>query len=101
MDSKRRVKQQSEKNRRQAVLDRLDREYGKDPVCYLNHETPWQLLFSTILSAQCTDERVNRVCPALFEAYPNAYAMAKADVSDIAKYIFSCGLYNSKARDLK
>ena len=83
------------------VVDRLKQKYP-DAVCSLFYDgDPWRLLVMGRLSAQCTDERVNLVCPALFEKYPDVYAMAKAESDDIAKYIFSCGLYNSKARDLK
>ena len=84
-----------------AVVERLKVLYP-GAVCSLNYGgDPWRLLVMGRLSAQCTDERVNLVCPALFEKYPTAYEMAKGDVSDIAALIFSCGLYNSKARDLK
>ncbi len=83
------------------VCEILKKKYP-DAVCSLDYDgDPWRLLVMGRLSAQCTDERVNKVCPALFEKYPDVYAMAKADTEDIAKYIFSCGLYNSKARDLK
>ena len=85
----------------QKVCERLKQKYP-GAVCSLNYGgDPWRLLVMGRLSAQCTDERVNIVCPALFEKYPDAYAMAEAEAADIAKYIFSCGLYNSKARDLK
>ncbi|MGI6511790.1 MAG: endonuclease III [Catenisphaera adipataccumulans] len=69
--------------------------------CELNHETPYQLLAAVVLSAQTTDASVNRVTPALFAAYPDAAAMAEADVNDIAHYIHSIGLYRNKARSLK
>ena len=81
-----------------AVVERL-KELYPGAVCSLNYDgDPWRLLVMGRLSAQCTDERVNLVCPALFEKYPTAYEMAKGDVNDIAALIFSCGLYNSKAR---
>lgn len=84
-----------------SVVERLKQKYP-GAVCSLNYGgDPWRLLVMGRLSAQCTDERVNLVCPALFERYPDVYAMAEGDAADIAKYIFSCGLYNSKARDLK
>ena len=83
------------------VCGRL-KELYPDAVCSLTYDgDPWRLLVMGRLSAQCTDERVNKVCPALFEKYPDVYAMAKAPADEIAPYIFSCGLYNSKARDLK
>lgn len=58
MESKKRISK-AEKERMTAILGLLDKEYSTDLHCYLNHETPWQLLIATILSAQCTDERVN------------------------------------------
>ncbi len=82
------------------VVNRLKEKYPS-AQCALRYEgDPWRLLVMGRLSAQCTDARVNVVCPALFEAYPDAAHMAKADPGDVGKYIFSCGLYNSKARDL-
>ena len=53
------------------ILKRLDEAYGTEYVCYLNHETPWQLLIAVILSAQCTDARVNIVTKDLFQKYPS------------------------------
>jgi endonuclease-3 len=64
------------------ILIRLKRLYPEAP-CTLNYETPVQLLVATILSAQCTDERVNLVTPALFARFPDAPALAKADVEEI------------------
>ncbi len=85
-----------------AVTVQRLKELYPGAVCSLNYGgDPWRLLVMGRLSAQCTDERVNLVCPALFEKYPTAYDMANGDVSDIAALIFSCGLYNSKAKDLK
>lgn len=82
------------------VVSRLKEKYPS-AQCALRYDgDPWRLLVMGRLSAQCTDARVNLVCPALFEAYPDAAHMAKADPADVAGYIFSCGLYNSKARDL-
>ncbi len=89
------------KEKAKEVVWRLKKLYP-GAVCSLNYSgDPWRLLVMGRLSAQCTDERVNLVCPALFEKFPTAAEMAKGDVSDIAALIFSCGLYNSKARDLK
>ncbi len=82
------------------VVSRLREKYPS-AECALRYEgDPFRLLVMGRLSAQCTDARVNIVCPALFAAYPDAYAMAEADPADVGRYIFSCGLYNSKARDL-
>lgn len=67
----------------------------------LHYENPYQLLVAVILSAQCTDKRINLVTPALFEAYPTAADLAAADVSDIYEYIKSVSYPNNKARNLK
>ena len=82
------------------ILPRLDAEYGTDLRCYLTHQDPWQLLMAVILSAQCTDARVNLVTPALFEAYPDAAAMAGADLADVERLIHSVGFYHNKALSL-
>ncbi len=70
-------------------------------VCSLNAENPFQLLVATRLSAQCTDARVNLVTPALFSALPTPEAFANATIEQIEELIKSCGLYKTKARDLK
>ena len=69
-----------------------------DAHCELTHDDPWQLLVATILSAQCTDERVNKVTPVLFERFPTPKAMADADRSEIEAIIRSTGFYRNKAR---
>ncbi len=94
------MKQQSEKVRRQAVLDRLDEEYGKEAVCYLVYETPWQLLFATILSAQCTDERVNLVTKDLYWKYDTLEKFAGAKLSEMERDVHSTGFYHHKAKNL-
>ena len=66
----------------------------------LHFQNPYQLLVAVILSAQCTDVKVNAVTPALFAAYPDAHALAKADPLDVEGYIRTCGLYHNKARNL-
>ena len=68
--------------------------------CTLDFGKDYELLFSVRLAAQCTDERVNMVTPALFAAYPSLEAFAKADVKDIENYIHSCGFFRAKARDI-
>ena len=83
-----------------AILARLDAEYGTEYRCYLDHETPWQLLIAVILSAQCTDARVNVVVVGLFEKYPSVEALAAADVEEIERIVKPCGLGHSKARDI-
>ena len=65
--------------RTKEILDRLDEDYTTEYKCYLNHETPWQLLIATILSAQCTDARVNVVTKDLFVKYPTLQDFANAD----------------------
>jgi len=69
--------------------------------CALEHHNPYQLLIATILSAQCTDVRVNLVTPALFKLYPTPSAMAKAPLRDIEKAIRSTGFYRNKSKSLK
>src|SRR5882757_10945866 len=66
----------------------------------LDFETPWQCLAATILSAQCTDERVNQVTPALFREYPDARAMANADPAHVEKLIVTTGFFRQKTRSL-
>ena len=66
----------------------------------LNYNSPFELLVAVILSAQCTDKRVNLTTPALFEAYPTLESMAAADIADVERYIHSCGFYRQKAKDI-
>lgn len=68
--------------------------------CELTHSNPYELLAATILSAQCTDARVNMVTPALFEKYPTPHDLAVADPSDVERIVRSTGFYQSKARNL-
>lgn len=82
------------------ILDALDREYGTEYRCYLNHETPWQLLIAVILSAQCTDARVNIVTANLFQKYKTLEAFAGADLAELEEDIRSIGFYHSKARNI-
>jgi len=79
----------------------LFQRYYPDAHCALNFETPFQLLVATILSAQCTDERVNKVTPHLFAQYPSSFDMAKARVEDIEELIKSTNFYRNKAKALK
>ena len=71
-----------------------------DAVCSLTYQKDYELLFATRLSAQCTDARVNQVTPELFSTYPTLEALAEASVEDVGRIIHSCGLYQTKARDL-
>ena len=82
------------------ILKRLDEAYGTEYVCYLNHETPWQLLIAVILSAQCTDARVNIVTKDLFQKYPSLEAFANADLKELEQDIHSTGFYHNKARNI-
>ena len=81
------------------ILIRLKRLYPEAP-CTLNYETPIQLLVATILSAQCTDERVNQVTPELFRRFPDAAAFAAANVEEIETLIRSTGFYRNKAKNI-
>ena len=82
------------------ILIRLKRLYPEAP-CTLNYETPVQLLVATILSAQCTDERVNQVTPALFGRFPDARAIAAAHVEEIENLVRSTGFYRNKAKNIQ
>ena len=81
------------------IYDILLKTYGPQK-CFLIHETPFQLLVSTILSAQCTDKQVNKVTPALFHDYPDAKSMAKLTPEELAPYIKSCGFYATKSKNI-
>ena len=81
------------------ILAELERLYP-DAKPALHYQNPFQLLVAVILSAQCTDVKVNMVTPALFSAYPDAYALAKADPLEVEKLIKTCGLYHNKAKNL-
>jgi endonuclease-3 len=89
----------SRKRRVRSILRAL-REQFPDPACALAHRNPYELLAATILSAQCTDQRVNMVTPALFRAYPTAAALAAGDIDHIAGIIRSTGFFNAKAKNL-
>ncbi len=82
-----------------AILAELHRLYP-EAECALSHRSAWELLVSTILSAQCTDERVNKVTPGLFERYPSIAALAKASPLDLEKIIRSTGFFRNKAKSL-
>lgn len=82
------------------ILDLLDEHYGTEYICYLNHENAWQLLIATILSAQCTDARVNIVTKDLFVKYPSVEAFANADLKELEQDIHSTGFYHNKAKNI-
>jgi endonuclease-3 len=81
------------------IIKELRRAYP-DVKCSLDYVSPFQLLAATVLSAQCTDERVNMVTPALFAKYPDAPRMAKAKLSDVERLVQSTGFYKNKAKAL-
>lgn len=88
-----------QRNRARRIVKALARLYP-DAKCALHHDNPLQLLVATILSAQCTDVRVNMVTPALFARYPDAAAFAKAAVSELENYIQSTGFFRNKTRNI-
>lgn len=71
-----------------------------DGLCSLQYKKDYELLFAVRLSAQCTDERVNKVTPALYARFPTLESFAEADPAEVGEYIHSCGFYNGKARDI-
>lgn len=83
-----------------AVLDLLDENYGTEYKCYLNHDNAWQLLVATMLSAQCTDARVNIVTKDLFSKYKTIEALADADLKELEQDIHSTGFYHNKAKNI-
>lgn len=86
--------------RTKEILALLDERYTREYKCYLNHETPWQLLIATILSAQCTDERVNLVTKELFQKYDSLEKFADADLKELEQDIHSTGFYHNKAKNI-
>ena len=88
------------KKNTKAILEALEREYGTEYVCYLNHENALQLLIATMLSAQCTDARVNIVTESLFKKYITAEDFANADLKELEQEIHSTGFYHNKAKNI-
>jgi endonuclease-3 len=84
----------------QEIFDRMEKEYGRDLTCYLNHDDAWQLLVATIMSAQCTDARVNEVTKVLFKRYPTVADLASADILELEDIIHSVGFYHNKAKNI-
>lgn len=82
------------------ILELLDREYKTEYRCYLNHENAWQLLIAVILSAQCTDARVNIVTKDLFQKYDTLEKFANADQAELEKDIHSTGFFRMKAKNI-
>ena len=89
-----------ERERMERIIAALNREYTTEHKIFLNHDTPWQLLIATILSAQCTDERVNIVTKDLFKKYPTIQALADAKQEELEKDIHSTGFYKNKAKNI-
>ena len=85
--------------RRKAIVERLAATYA-DAKTALHYDNTYQLLVAVILSAQCTDARVNMVTPALFERYPDAGSIAHARPKEVEKYIKTCGLFSTKAKNI-
>jgi endonuclease III len=83
-----------------AILKGLDEAYP-NAVCALTHQSPWELLVATILSAQCTDVRVNMVTPELFKRFPTPAAMAKASLPELIELIRTTGFFNNKAKSIQ
>ena len=88
-----------EKDKIKEVLDRLEETYP-DAECALHHQNVFQLIVAVALSAQTTDKSVNVVTPALFERYPDADALAAADVEEVSEYIKRIGMYKTKAKNI-
>lgn len=89
----------TKKQKTAEIITILKKEYP-EVKCALNYSKPHELLIATRLSAQCTDKRVNLVTPGLFKRFPEIADYANADVSEIEKYIESCGLFRTKAKDI-
>ena len=83
------------------ILKKLDELYPFDGVCFLHYRQPWQLMVSTILSAQCTDDRVNMVTEALFKEYPTPEALAEADLTSLENAVRPTGFFRMKASNIK
>ena len=83
-----------------AAIIRELKELYPDSLCSLEYEKDYELLFSVRLAAQCTDERVNQVTPALFARFPTLESLAQADVAEVEQYIHSTGFFRAKARDI-
>ncbi len=90
----------SEEERIKEIIKRLKKEYGRSRIA-LKYQDPFELLVAVILSAQCTDERVNKITPRLFERFPTPVDMAGADVHEIEALIRSAGFFRNKARNIK
>ena len=98
------IKGESKKKREirvREIMDRLDAHYGDHPMIFLQAKNAWQLLFATILSAQCTDQRVNMVTEVLFQKYKSLEDFASCDLKELEHDIHSTGFYHNKAKNIK
>lgn len=82
------------------ILDILDKQYGTKMYCFLEYKNPFELLIATILSAQCTDKRVNLVTKHLFKHYPDAFSLARAKLNEVEEEIREVGFYHNKAMNI-
>lgn len=82
-----------------AIVEELKNLYPDD-ICSLNYEKDYELLFAVRLAAQCTDERVNQITPALYKRFPTLQALADADIAEVEQYVHSTGFFRAKARDI-
>ena len=82
-----------------AIIEALKEAYP-DPMCALQYDHDYQLLIAVRLAAQCTDERVNMITPALYARFPTLESFAEAQQEEVEKYVHSCGFYRAKARDI-
>lgn len=83
-----------------AIIEELKNMYP-DAKCSLNFKTPFQMLVAVVLSAQCTDERVNKTTPSIFEKYPEPIDFVNMDIAELENLIHPCGFYKTKAKNLK
>lgn len=93
------IKRISSKKRAAVVLERLSRRYPS-PETELTWSTPWELLVATMLSAQCTDERVNKVTPHVFARWPDIPSQARADLAEVEQAVHSTGFFRNKAKNM-
>lgn len=93
-------KTKKQKDKASEILNELY-SYYPNPVCELDHRNPFELLIATVLSAQCTDVRVNKVTPALFETYPTPELMAEAPLEELEELVRTTGFFRNKAKSLK
>ncbi|HAN10125.1 MAG TPA: endonuclease III [Clostridiales bacterium] len=83
------------------ILKLLDYKYGKEAICYLNYTKDYELMVATILAAQCTDERVNKVTEKLFIKYNKIEDFAECDIAELEQDVFQTGFYRNKAQNIK